>query len=256
MKGRVTKVTRIISVFLALLFMSSEAQAERFSGSFSSGVDSEYLVKPGFIVYNKPMWWNNLRLEYDGWYVNLWGSLGIDSERGTFGDEGDITIGKKFTAAGCNIDISGSYFALADIGEYSNDLYIFDAHANFPEKIPWITPWVAARYFGSVGENSPRAGWFGWVGFERLQPLGFQLPLQDQEFAVNFDAWAAFSMGGAFGGDAGPVYTRLKASTKIIINEDNFITPWIMWHAPIQGVGNYLDGEHHFIYGISFTHSF
>ena len=186
----------------------------------------------------------------------MWGTLGIDDKRETFGDEVDLTVGKKLSVAGLNIDLSGSYFVLSKFGDHTNDLYVFDGRVELPNKIPWVTPWVAIRYFGRVGKNSPKAGWFGWVGVQRAQPIGFRLPLQKDIFTLNFDGWTAFSMGGAFGGNAGPVYARLRASTKLAINDKSFITPWVMWQAPIQDAGHYVDGKDHVLYGISMTYTF
>ncbi len=241
---------------MVTLCLGLAAEAQGFSGTISVGVDSEYLVRPGFVVHNHPISWTNVRLEHDGWYVGAWGSIGLDGQIEDFGEEVDITLGKKFSLAGFRFDLSGSYFVLSEFGEWANDLYVFDARVEAPDKVPFVTPWAAVRYFGSVGEKSPAAGWFGWVGVQRAQPLGFQLPFQEGEAVLNLDAWAAFSAGGAFRGDAGPVYTRLRASTVIVIDEATTFSPYIAWQAPIQDAGRYVDGDHHVVYGFSVTRSF
>jgi hypothetical protein len=186
-------MNRIMMIVFALIVAGGRAVGGELSGSFSSGIDSQYLVEPGFVAHNRPIWWNRFRLEKDGWYGTLWGSLGIDDEVDDNGEELDIKGGKKFGVAGYPVDLSGGYFFLAPFASSANDAWAFDGRMDFPGLLPWITPWLAVQYLGEVGEKSAKAGWFGWVGAQRTQPFGFRLPLQEKEFSLDFDADTAFS---------------------------------------------------------------
>lgn len=247
----------IVAAFFIVFCGGASARSSlAVDGSISTGVDSQYLPRPGFVAYNKPISWTSVYLEHGGWYGNIWGSLGIDSERETYGDEVDLTLGKKFGVAGCAVDLSGSYFIFSKFKDFGDDLWVFDGRVDLPNKIPWATPWMAIRYFGSTGSEGSRSGWFGWVGVSRNQPLGFVLPTQKEELALNLDAQAAFSFGGAFGGAAGPVYARLNASTSFDLPFGIQFNPYVMWQVPIQDESHYVDGRHHVVYGASVTYSF
>lgn len=246
----------LVVLIASFLFLGEMAYGEGFSGEISTGVDSQYLVEPGVIPYEHPVWWGNLHLDYDGWHGNIWGSLALESERGTEGEELEFKLGKRLEFNFFETDIIIGYLDIAPVGDRSEDQWFAEGRLDLTE-FPLMRPFFTTRYYGEVGEEGLGQGWFFWTGFEREQPLGFILPTQGEEFSLNLEGFVGFSAGGIFHGEAGPVFARLKASTAVCLRSGISLIPWGSWQIPIQNEsGGYTDGKHHLVYGLAATYAF
>lgn len=78
-------------------------------------------------------------------------------------------MGLNKTLASINFDIKMSYFGLNRFRKSDDDLWIFDWQIKNNSNL--LNTYFSIRYFGEVGKNSPKKGWFWWLGAEKNLPF-------------------------------------------------------------------------------------
>ncbi|TSC79054.1 MAG: hypothetical protein G01um101429_561 [Parcubacteria group bacterium Gr01-1014_29] len=249
-------------VVLVVLFVSTtHVEAKEWRYTLTTGVFSKYLVKPGFTAHNKPILVNDITISYgDNWYFGIWNSTGIfDGEVGKdFGDETDVYVGWRKKWEQIALDLRFSYFALTEIDEFNNDLWIFDGRIDFI-KTPVVTPYVAIRYFGDTGKWSPKPGWFIWPGVYKTFPLHFHALGKRWNTPLTLDAKLAFALDKPFGSSNGFTYAQIGASFNIPIRENISLIPSLTWHIPNGGIpqlGKATVNKHQLVYGMQMQFRF
>lgn len=155
------------AVFLGLLFFSAAFAENENNWKFnlSAGITSQYLAKPGMVLYNRPIWENNFVIFYrELYYAGSWIPVGLNDRnlkhKKDFGDEFQFFGGIKKNWRFLKSDLRLNYFALNDFRKSHDDLWVFDGWLDF--NVPSVTPYVYVRYFGEVGRKSP--GGAGFIG--------------------------------------------------------------------------------------------
>lgn len=211
-----------------------------------TGFSSQYLVKPqGTILYNRPIWENTFMISFDPWYFGTWiakgvNDKGIDSKE-NLGNEFDFFLGLRKTFGLVEADLSASYYVLNRFRESKDDFWILDYRLNF--NLPFATPYIASRYFGKVGENSPGRGWFHTIGGHRNQLIKeFTIGGYTRSLYVDFDASLGLSSG-ALEGKSGLVWSRFGATATLEINKNISLSHSLSIQIPNRDGKGYVDEE-------------
>jgi len=229
----------LINLALASLFYAISAQVTLaadttlylIGGTWDTQFRSEYLGKIGKVFYDKPIMVNDISLSYGDFYAGTWIATALGGERygSTYGDEVDLYAGWGHTYDWVHVQVTAAYFAIKDLGNLKNDLWIVEPEVSLP-KVPIVQPFVAVRSFDQVTSESPKPGWFVWTGVRRTQPLGFNI--WRNEAALSLESMTAYS-DGALGGNPGFVFTRLTIGFPIVLGKHFTITPGILYQMPI-----------------------
>ena len=205
--------------------------------SWETQFRSEYLGKIGVVFYDKPIMVNDISLFYKDFYVGMWNSTALGGEPygSTFGDEFDLYAGWGHTYGWVHLQFSAAYFAIKDLNNLRDDLWIFEPEISFP-KVPFVQPYVAVRSFNPITSESPERGWFVWTGLRRDQQLGFNIGSEPAKLSIE---WMNAYSDGALHRDPGWVFTRFSAAFKIPVNKHLMITPGILYQLPIGGQENH-----------------
>ncbi len=199
-----------------------------------AGIQDRYVNKAGLVAYDAPVMVNEVVVTKNNFYGGLWNATSLGSEKyGKFGKELDFNFGYKqslgsgqFWIPTC--DIALSYYVLGDWTTVSDDRFIIDFRIEFA-KIPIVQPYIAFRYFGSVGEAS-KDGEFFWLGLRRDQSLGIK-PF-GSEVSLRVDAFFAFVTQGSMGRDGGFIYSRVQTSLNVPLSKRFSINPFCMVQVP------------------------
>ncbi|MFA6601298.1 MAG: hypothetical protein WCT02_00320 [Candidatus Paceibacterota bacterium] len=221
-----------------------------------SGVQSRYIGKQGLMLFDGPVTINEVIVQKGSWYVGVWNSTALASKKhGKFGNETDFTIGYRKQIGSTNsiwfptVDCSLSYFVLCDWSTANDDRPIADLRLEF-SRIPYVQPYVAFRYFGSLSHVT-EDGWFFWVGLKRDQPLGVKL--FSRELRLNIDSCLAFSTEDSFGREGGFIFGRVHASLQIPLTKRFALNPFCMVQVPSGdqrgGKEDFTDGIRHVLGG-------
>lgn len=246
----------VVFAVLAVLTPCFIASAEDGEWKFnlSTGVTSQYLAKPGMVLYNRPIWENIFVFSLNQYYGGFWTSAGLN-DRGIhhkfdFGDEIDLFGGFRYEFKILKIDLRASYFALNNFRNSHDDLWVIDSWLDL--KTPLLTPYLYIRYFGEVGSESPERGWFYWVGVKK------NLPLSDK-ISFNLNSSLAFS-DGALRRDPGFIYGRIFTVANIKINDKVSLSPFLVIQIPAGGQHgkptDYTDKREKFMFGVSLNINF
>lgn len=218
-------------IFAFLLFFSMISAfrahaAETPTISYTFGVLSAYLAKPGLTLFSSPIATNEIRVSFPEWYAGVWSSTGFNNKLDDFDDEIDGYVGyrKRFSllAHPLESDVKVSYFVMTPVG----DQIIFDGKLTLLSSV--LQPYVSSRFFGEVNSESPPEGWFTWIGVKKSLPLGFKLLMQSKDLSLDADGHVAFSHG-ALGGRAGFIYARFGVSLPIEINDRLTLSPLLVY---------------------------
>lgn len=217
-----------------LMFMASSIQAQEIT--LSTGVRSQYMVDPGFILHENPILTGKINLSHQGFYADVWISSGLDRPYGNdSGDEVDISIGYSRAIPGGLLAINASHYFLYRLRRLGDDLWIVDSRVDFAA-LPHIQPYLMTRHFGSIGADSPTPGWFTWFGFIRSQPLGVK------SLMLVGDASFALALAHPMGGKNGLAHARLGTSITLPISRNLKLIPSFIWHIPRPHRG-YVDDQ-------------
>lgn len=246
-----------VTASLGLLFFSVAFAGNENNWKFnlSTGVNSQYLAKPGMVLYNRPIWENNFVISYrDSYYAGSWIPVGLN-DRGLkhkkdFGDELQLFAGVKNNWRFLKSDLRFNYFVLNDFRKSRDDLWVFDGWLDF--NVPLATPYLYVRYFGEVGRKSPERGWFYWVGLKRNQSLS-------DKVSLNLNALLAFS-DGALSRDPGFIYGRLLTSVDVRISQKVSLSPFLTIQVPAGGQrgrrNDYTDQKEKMAVGVNLNFNF
>ena len=238
----------IVSLFL-FIFSAAYTQAgeDQLTGSVKTGVTSEYIGRVGSIFNNHPIMVNELTLVYGDWYAGVWNSDGLYSHKygTTYADEFDFYLGWAHTFNWIKVDVSSTYYTLANLSKSNDDMWVIEPEVSLP-KFPFVQPYVRARYFGTVGLGSPKGGMFYFAGLRKSISL------------LNLDLSTAYA-GGALHDSTGFVYGRLTASVDIPVAKQWTLRPSVIYQVAAPGQrsnpNGFTDGNK-FVYGVSVGYSF
>lgn len=233
-----------VSFFFLMATFSPAYSTETPTISYTFGVLSAYLAKPGMTLFSSPIATNELRVSFPEWYAGVWSSTGFNNKLDDFDDEIDEYVGyrKRFSLFNHSFesDVRMSYFVMTPVG----DQIIFDGKLAFLSS--FLQPYVSTRFFGEVNDESPPEGWFTWIGVRKSLPLGFKLPMQSKNLSLDTDSHVAFSHG-ALGGRAGFIYSRFSVSLPIEIGSHLTLSPLLTYQLTDGGQrgfkGDYTRGD-------------
>ena len=229
-----------VTAIAALIYLLTlPVQAEDLGITYTTGVLSSYLARPGITLYSSPMSVNEVQFSRNSWYAGIWASSAFQ-KRNDFDSEIDFYVGRTDKFKHITSDLRFSYFVMTPVG----DQWIFDNRISLAT--PYLQPYFATRFFGEIYKDSPKAGWFNWIGVKRVQSLGFRLPYQNMVQELHLDLTSAFSAG-ALGGRAGYVYSRLTITSPVNIADGIDLIPLFAYQLTDGGQngrkGDYTKGD-------------
>jgi len=222
------------------------------SYSAKTGIMSEYLGSIGSIFYKSPVSVNEIDFGYSDWYGGIWNSTGLGGTKygQTYGDEFDFYGGWAHTFDWIKIDLSSTYYAIARLDTTSDDLWVIEPEISLP-KFPFVQPYIRGRYFGQVGSESPKPGFF-WFGGLR-KDITFGKGLADRAYSLDLQASTAYAAG-ALHSSTGFVYGRLTVSLDAPLSKHWTLSPTVICQAAAPGQrsdpNGFTDGNK-FVYGVS-----
>lgn len=248
-------------VILVTIIPSPVTAQNNCRATLTTGLFNQYLGKPGISLYKGAWWVTDINQTCGEWSFGVWGAAGLGSSNifeDHLGNEIDLYINWRRRFQWAELFIQLSYFALdlAPDGfkHVSEDQWIVDAEFSLHY---WqaARPYIAYRYFGGIGNNSPDPGSFYWIGVRREQQLWFRLPRQPDMLALNLDVQTAFS-DGPLGGRSGLANSRLSVSTEIVLTQSLSFLPNITWQVAPTGKRRYADSTNEFQYGCFIRYRF
>lgn len=226
-----------VAYFVVLLNLLPYSTAFAENGDWlveaTTGINSDYLARPGMVLYNRPLWENSFVVshtlrDYDvTWYAGVWGVIGLNdrglSHAKDYGDEFNAFMGLHRDLFGfLGVDVRGSYFALK---HHRDDLWVVDAVLHF--KNPYVTPYVSVRYFGEVEGRSPNKGWLSLIGLKKTIPLSNTASLYLNTYIASSD--------GALGRDPSWfIYGRMQVGAEVKVTERNGVAVSLLSSVTIQ----------------------
>ena len=243
----------LVTVFGLCLITAAHAADQKVTWITSTGVQSEYLAKIGVILSDSPVSISFVEANYKDFYGGLWNAttLGGDEYGTTYGDEWDIYGGWAHTFGPVKLNLSAAYFAMTELDETSDDMWVTDQELSLP-KMPFVQPYIASRYFGSVG-SSWREGWFVFGGLRKSITLGQWTA--KRPVALNLEASTAYSAG-ALRDFTGFVYGRFTTSLDIPLSKSVTLSPNLVYQIPASGQRNNPNGftdRNKFVFGGKIT---
>lgn len=219
----VKKVKNIL-IFI-LVTCVSRLLSEDIKWSATSSIWSQYLARPGFILYDGPTIQNDISGSWKGIYAGLWSSTGL-GESDSLRQEYQAYFGHRIMLSVVTIDWNLRYDAFKDIDLASDDLWMFDARVDF-SKVPYVQPYIATRHFHSVGGIESINGWFYWIGARHSRSLGFF------DAKVILDVSVAYC-DGALNRESGWVYQRSILQFTFPLTKQLTLTPQVTVQAPLS----------------------
>ncbi len=208
------------------------APSSGLSGFVSTGVESKYIGRIGAIFSDKPISVNIVEIDYKDFYLGTWNATGLTPRTygTTYADEWDAYGGWAHDFGPVKVDLSGSYFGLAQLDQSKDDMWIAEQEVSFP-KFPFVQPYVRSRYFGSVAD-AWKPGWFVFGGVRKSIELGHGAA--KRPYMINLDLSTAYSFG-ALHDYHGFVYGRLGASLDIPLSKRFTFNPNMVYQVPVPG---------------------
>lgn len=224
-----TTIVSLITALFGVLFAKADQGSDSLlSGSFTTKLNTAYIGKIGTVFYRSPTSVNILDINIGkDWTAELWSStaLGGEGYGKTHGDEIDLLVTWHHQFRDFKVSLTGGYFAIKDLGDFKNDLWIAEAEIVYT-KYAYFQPYVSARYFGQITSKSPDTGWFGWAGVRGSFKTGIP------RTKLTTDVSIAYS-DGALGRDAGLVFCRAVIGLPIQVSKRMTITPSVLLQTPI-----------------------
>ena len=226
--------------------------------SVSSTYFSEYLARPGFILYDQPVSQNELVATWKSIYAGLWSSIGLEESRiRKYDQEYQAYLGYKKALGWVLLDGNIRYDVLKELSTQHDDLWMCDLRMDI-HKLPVVQPYIATRYFHGVGQNDVSGGWLVWLGVRRVQDLGFGI-FNNEHVRLIVDGSVAHS-DGVLDRDSGWVYGRLNIQLAAPITKRFALGPQLVVQVPLddQGKGRkpYTDGTVKVVWGIGASFKF
>jgi hypothetical protein len=231
---------------------------DEFSGSITSSFLSEYLAKPGFSLYDKAVSQNEIVGAYHGLYLGLWSSTGlVKSQTTPYNQEFQTYLGIKRQVGWISLDGNIRYDFLKDLSLIKDDLWMADMRLDL-NRMPVIQPYIATRYFQSIGLKNLSSGWFVWFGARHSQDLGFGFTRAGHAQFIT-DASVAHS-DGALSREPGWIYSRILTRISVPLTRNLSIAPELTTQIPLDEQGKryhpYTDGKVDLVGGVSMTLKF
>ncbi len=222
----VKKVKNIL-IFVLVTCMS-RLLSEDIKWSATSSIWSQYLARPGLILYDGPTMQNDISGSWKGIYAGLWSSTGL-GESDNLRQEYQAYFGHRTTLSIITIDWNLRYDAFNDMSSTDDDLWMFDARLDF-SKVPHVQPYIATRHFHGVDGIESINGWFYWIGARHSHSLGFV------GAKVVLDVSVAYC-DGALNRDSGWVYQRSVLQFAFPLTKQLVLTPQVTVQAPLSVPG-------------------
>ena len=235
---------------LASIEASQAADQNMAWHTVKTGFRSKYLGSSGGIAYKWPIYVNEIIIGYKDWYGGIWNSTGLGNTKygQTYGDEFDFYGGWAHTYDRIKLDISATYWAIATLDETGDDLWVFEPEISFP-KCPFAQPYIRGRYYGRVGSQSAKPGFFWFAGLRKGMLLG--KGAADRSNVLNLQASTAYAAG-ALRDSTGFLYGRLTISLDAPLSKHWTLNPTIIYQVAAPGQ---LSDTNGFVKGNQFVYS-
>ena len=246
--------TTLLLLIVGLSSVSSLCAADESKVWYSANtsVMSEYLGSIGSVFYKSPISINEVDIGYKDWYGGIWSATGLGGTKygQTYGDEFDFYAGWAHTFDWVKVDLSSTYYAIASLDKMNNDLWVIEPEVSLP-KCPFVQPYVRGRYFGQVGAQSPKPGFFWFGGLRKQITLG--KAIGERSYLLNLQLSTAYAAG-ALHNSTGFVYGRLTTSLDIPLSKHVTLSPTIIYQIAAPGQASdpegFTDGNK-LVYGVS-----
>ena len=235
----------------ACISLQAQAADQGVTWVASTSVQSEYLGRIGPIFSEDPISVNFVEVGYKGFYGGIWNSTSLGGSKygTTYGDEWDVYGGWAHKFGPFKLDLSASYFTLAQLNKISDDMWIAEQELSIPG-MPFVQPYIRARYFGSV-DDYWRSGWFVFGGLRKSVPFGHSFA--SRPFSLNIDVSTAYAAGG-IRDFTGFVKGRLTTSLDIPLSKRVTLSPNLIYQVAAPGQRNDPNGfvkGNDLVYGLS-----
>ncbi len=227
---KTTIASLLTALFAALFVPASPAETPSLSGSFTTKYATGYPGKIGVMFSRDPVLVNSLDINVgEDWTFEIWSSTSLGKEKygDTFGDEIDLFAMWHHTYGNIRLSATAGYFAIKDLDELDNDLYILEGEVSYVE-CSYLQPYLCTRYFGELTSKSPETGWFLWAGVRGSLDIGIP------RTKVTYDLSGAYS-DGALGRTPGLVFGRAVIGLPVQVSERVTFTPSILLQTPFPG---------------------
>lgn len=251
-----TRMVAVVAVSVLLVTIQVYGE-DYFSGFFKTGPQSEYLARSGATFSKDPIWVNIVEADYKGFYLGVWNSTGLSEHRygGTYADEYDLYGGWTHKFGPVALDLSATYFALTELDQSDDDMWITEQEISL-YKFPFVQPYIRSRYFGSVGGDCWRTGWFVFGGVRKSIILIEQIDPNKRPVRLNLDFSTAYSTG-AIRHFNGFVYGRGTLCLEIPLSKRVTLIPNMIYQVAAPGEREEGPAPHNkFVYGISVKFTF
>lgn len=241
----------LFTMLCACLTVETQAADQGVTWVASTGIQSEYLARIGVILSTSPVSINFVEADYKDFYGGVWNATSLGGRRygTTYADEWDVYGGWAHSFGPIKLDLSGAYFALAQLDKMSDDMWIAEQELSVP-KMPFIQPYIRSRYFGSV-DSYWKPGWFVFGGLRKSITFGHSA--SKRPFSLNLDASTAYSAG-ALHDFSGFVYARFSTSLDIPLSKHTTLSPNLIYQVAAPGQrsdpNGFTDGNK-LVYGLS-----
>ncbi len=202
----------------------------RLSGAFSTAINTAYIGKIGTVFDDHPTLVNDLDVNIGSdWTAEVWSSTNVSGQpyNSTYGDELDLFLTWHHCFDDIRFSLTGACFMIVDLTRFENDLWIGEAEVSY-SKWQFAQPYLCARHFGQVSDQSPERGWFGWGGVRGTYPTGVR------QMGLTLDFSVADS-DGALGKTPGLVYARAVVGLPIALGKCATLVPSILLQTPLAG---------------------
>lgn len=226
-------------------------------GTIKTSIMSQYLGRVGSIFDDAPSSVTELTLGYKGWYAGIWTATTYSGESygTTYGDEIDFYAGWAHTFCLAKLDIMYSYYTIADLDQMDDDLWAIESEISFP-RFPFVQPYIRSRYFGEVGDTSPKGGMFYFGGLRKT--ISLSKTRLDRHNALHLEGSTAYA-GGALKDVTGLVYARLATSLDVSLGKRWTLSPSIIFQKALSehrnNLQSFTDGDK-WVFGLTLAYKF
>lgn len=115
--GGIVRKSLLFTMLCACLTVQTQAADQGVTWVMGTGVQSEYLGRIGPIFSKSPISVNFVEADYKGFYGGIWNSTSLGGRQysTTYGDEWDVYGGWAHEFGPFKLDLSASYFTLAQL---------------------------------------------------------------------------------------------------------------------------------------------
>lgn len=196
-------------------------------GTAKTGIVSQYLGRIGSVFDESPSSVTEVTMGYKDFYAGVWSATTISDEKygTTYGDEVDVYMGWTRAIGPIKLDISSSYYAIAQLDRVRDDLWCIESEITL-HQFPFVQPYVRARYMGEVGSQSPQGGMFYFGGLRKTVTLGTNH--LDRSYSLHLEGSTAYA-GGALRDVTGFVYGRFTTTLDIPLGKQWTLSPMLIY---------------------------